>query len=260
MGILEAFFLGLVQGLTEFLPVSSSGHLVLAESFLNFSEGSLAFNVALHVGTLASIICFYYKDLLHFCEAPFLKRIIITSAPTALIGLLMKKFLNFDHVSLILVAICFIITGLVLYFSDRKMVKENSVYIDKQTLYRQITYKTALIIGITQGLAVLPGISRSGATIATALFLSCTGPVAAFYSFVSSIPAVAGAAILELSDAKLSADQLGFYFGGALVAFITGYAALWSLKYYFIRRAQLKIFSFYLWALATIILVLKLSS
>ena len=135
MSYLEAILLGLVQGLTEFLPVSSSGHLVLFETLMGLNEENLAFNVALHLGTLVSILCFYYRDLLKVIEWPFIQRVLITSFPTALIGLGMKRVFDFDHTHLGLVALFFTMTGVILYFSDKKLSGNDGVTVDKKDIY-----------------------------------------------------------------------------------------------------------------------------
>ncbi len=189
MDLLQSIILGIVQGISEFLPISSDGHLVLMQRLLGFEGGSLVFNVTLHAGTLLSILCFYYRDLLKMIDWKFIKLGVVSSVPTAIIGLLMKKFFDFETTSLYLVAFFFAVSGVTLYFAQKKNKKLGRDEVSLSNVLSQIDLKMAFFIGVAQGLAVLPGLSRSGSTIATALLLGCSGPVAAFYSFAISIPA-----------------------------------------------------------------------
>lgn len=254
MSLWQSIILGIVQGISEFLPISSDGHLVLFQRFLDFQGGSLVFNVTLHAGTLLSILCFYYRDLLKMIDWKFIGLGFVSSVPTAIIGLLMKKYFDFENTSLYLVALFFAISGAALFFAQKKNNKLGRDMVSLPNVLAQIDYKTALLIGIAQGLAVLPGLSRSGSTIATALLMGCSGPVAAFYSFAISIPAVFGACILELSDATVSSQDLPFYFIGAGVSFVVGYLSLKALSFIFIKRISLAYFSYYLWALALLMI------
>lgn len=250
MTLFQTIVLGIIQGISEFLPISSDGHLVLFEKILGFSGGSLTFNVTLHAGTLLSVVVFYYRDLLKMIDWRFIKIGFISSVPTAIIGLMMKKWFDFEGTSLYVVAAFFALSGLALYFAQ---MRTNRLARDEVTLpnvLAQIDNKKAFLIGIAQGLAVLPGLSRSGSTIATALFFSCSGPVSAFYSFAISIPAVFGACLLELSDAQVSTSDIPFYFIGAAVSFVVGYFSLRLLQFIFTQKIKLTYFSYYLWTLA----------
>jgi undecaprenyl-diphosphatase len=167
----------------------------------------------------------------------------------------MKKFFDFENTSLYLVAFFFAISGLALFFAQKKNTKLGRDEVSLKNVLAQIDLKMAFFIGVAQGLAVLPGLSRSGSTIATALLLGCPGPVAAFYSFAISIPAVFGACLLELSDAAISSQDMPFYFIGAGVSFVVGYFALHTLSFIFTKRISLAYFSYYLWALAVLMIV-----
>jgi undecaprenyl-diphosphatase len=253
--LIQSILLGIIQGISEFLPVSSDGHLVLFQRLLGFQGGSLAFNVTLHAGTLLSVLCFYYRDLLKMIDWRFIRIGVISSLPTAVIGLLMKKYFDFENTDLRLVALFFALSGVALYFAQKKTNRFARDEVNLENVLHQITAKKAFFIGIAQGLAVLPGLSRSGSTIATALLFSCSGPVAAFYSFAISIPAVFGACLLELSDAQVAAADVPFYFIGALVSFVVGYGALSLLHFIFVKKIKLTYFSYYLWFLAGLMMV-----
>jgi undecaprenyl-diphosphatase len=256
MDLLQSVVLGIVQGISEFLPISSDGHLVLMQRLLGFEGGSLVFNVTLHAGTLLSVLCFYFRDLLKMIDWKFISLGFVSSVPTAIIGLLMKKYFDFETTSLYLVALFFSLSGVALYFAQKKNTKLGRDEVSLTNVLAQIDFKIALFIGVAQGLAVLPGLSRSGSTIATALLFGVSGPVAAFYSFAISIPAVFGACLLELSDATISSQDMPFYFIGAAVSFIVGYIALHTLSFIFTKRISLAYFSYYLWALALLMLAL----
>lgn len=249
MTILESVLLGLLQGLTEFLPVSSSGHLTVFQHILSIPQENLALNVALHVGTLFSILAYYGGDLIKTLSYDLLLKLFVTSLPTAIIGLVMKKLLPLSHLPLVFISFFFFSTALLLFWTDRKLIlqKEN---LDLNT--DQITLKSAFIIGLSQGVAVLPGISRSGATIATSILLGIDRRTAAFYSFVCSLPAIGGAALLELKDADILAEQMQLYLLGALVSAVVGWVCLVILEKYFLIKAQLKWFGFYLLAVSLV--------
>jgi len=241
------------------LPISSDGHLTLFEKILDFQAGNLTFNVTLHIGTLLAIIVFYYKDLVQMFHRTFITLAVISSIPTAIIGLGMKKFYDFEHASLIEVAIFFSISGLFLYFADKKMTMGPSTRaLDITEVARQIDYKKAFWIGVAQGFAVLPGVSRSGSTIATALMMHVAPPMAAFYSFAISIPAVLGACLLELPEAEIAAADLPLYGVGILVSFIVGLISLRFLRYLFNNRARIILFAYYLWCVAAVMIAYSL--
>ncbi len=254
MDFLQSILLGIIQGISEFLPISSDGHLVLFQRILGFEGGSLAFNVTLHAGTLLSVICVYYRDLIKMIDWRFVRMGVISSIPTALIGLLMKKYFDFENTSLHLVAFFFALSGLALFFAQKKTNYLARTEVSLENVLDQITIKKAIFIGIAQGLAVLPGLSRSGSTIATALLFSCSGPVAAFYSFAISIPAIFGACLLELSDAQVASADIPFYILGAVTSFVVGYFSLRLLQFIFLKRINLAYFSYYLWCLSAILL------
>lgn len=255
MDLLTAIILGVIQGITEFLPISSDGHLSVAEYFLGITEGSLAYNITLHIGTLLAVILYFFKDIIRFIQWRFIVLGFITSVPTAIIGLVIQKTFDFDHVNIKLVAAFLWITGTLLYFSTRKMRAQDLIHVDPEMVYAEVTPLKAFIIGIAQGIAVLPGISRSGTTIAAAVLMKCRGSVATFYSFVVAIPAIAGACLLELPKAELSSAEMPNLIIGTVASFVVGFAALWILNQYFVKKAKLAIFSYYLWVLSAVLIL-----
>ncbi len=266
MDILQAITLGVVQGLTEFLPVSSSGHLVLFQALLGMTEPALFFNVSVHVGTLAAVVIFFRRDLHAIAKAlvrltvgslqarrwtwPADTRqaaacrlavlICIGSVPTAMIGLLFKQFADQIFASVLLVGILLLITGTLVWATRRIQTPGNGG--------KQMGAFDALLVGTVQGLAVLPGISRSGATIATALFRGISRDNAARFSFLLSLPAIVGAEILSLKDlggADIAAGW-GAVAAGTAAAFIVGYLSLrWLVA--LIRKGRLFVFAPYCW-------------
>ena len=269
MEILKVIILGIVQGLTEFLPVSSSGHLVLAAEFLNFHEEGATFEVFVHLGTFFSVIIYFRKDIFRMIQAPVLflmssKRhndvneylyldlyIIIGTIPAAVIGLLLKSEIEAAFSNIYLVLIMLVVTGTILLFS--KFIK---------TRDRVLSPSKSFIIGIAQSLAILPGISRSGSTIVTGLFLGLTRENAARFSFLLALPAILGASLIKTIDI-LSAEQFHFpvfhLFLGTLSAFISGYfSIIWLLD--IVKKGRLEWFAYYCYAIVTLSIIFMLIS
>ena len=268
MELIHAVILGIVQGLTEFLPVSSSGHLVIFQHLFGLKESELFFDVSVHMGTLAAVTIFFWKEirsiiisLLRFSESlikreiPFSRihddadlklalMIIIGSVPTAIIGLLLKKASDQIFSSVSIAGAMMIITGLVLWVTHR-FKKEGS---------KKFSIKEALLIGIVQGLAVMPGISRSGSTIAAGIFLGLNREMAARYSFLLSIPAILGAEILVLKDLSGLNIPISSTITGTVSAFIVGYFSL-KLLLYIVKKGQLHIFAPYCWIIGLAALI-----
>ncbi|KAA0257123.1 undecaprenyl-diphosphate phosphatase [Deferribacter autotrophicus] len=251
MNISDAVLLGFIQGVTEFLPVSSSGHLVIAQSLMkNFNQPGILYDILLHFATLLSILVYFRKRIgkiiiaflglfmrkyrvAYYENKRFLWGIIIASIPTAIIGLFLDKYAEVLFSKIVYVGYALIITSIILYLSD------------KSKGHLEIDGAKAFIIGIVQGLAVVPGISRSGSTIATALFLGVKRAEAAEFSFLMSIPAIFGATLLQLRDVNIvSLNNLNAYLFGMATAFISGLIAL-SMVINFVKRANLKIFAIY---------------
>ncbi|HHM01704.1 MAG TPA: undecaprenyl-diphosphatase UppP [Caldithrix abyssi] len=261
MELLKAIVLGLVQGLTEFLPVSSSGHLVIFSEILNFHETGIAFEVFVHFGTLLATLAAFRYELTRMLAAPYavwvkkstdaeLKEylrwdiyVIVASIPAAFIGLLFKDQIEAVFDSLLFVFIMLIFTGTIMvvtpYLKDRGTA---------------LNGWRSFVIGIAQAFAILPGVSRSGSTIFTGLLMGIDRDKVARFSFIMSLPAVFGAALLKLRDimgTELSDAQVLNYIIGTLVAFISGYYAIkWLLD--IVKKGKLQWFGYYCYALAAL--------
>lgn len=264
MGYIEAIVLGLVQGLSEFLPISSSGHLAVLQSLFEINEDKVIFfAVLLHIGTLVSIFVVYHKDIyalikelfllfkdiftgkgLRIKERPIRKlgiMIIVSSIPTAIMGLLFSDYIDKIFGSLTVIAICWIITGFILLFSEK--LKNNIKEIEG------MKYRNAIFIGICQGLAIMPGISRSGSTIVGSLVTGLKREFAVEFAFLISIPAILGSAILEFPKAikaGIEPSTIGPMIVGFLVAAISGYFAITTMIK-IVSKHKMRYFSYYVW-------------
>ena len=267
MTILEVIVLGILQGLTEFLPVSSSGHLVLMQHFLGIKESQVFFDVMLHFGTLGAVIIvyhqligalvrtsflalvqgdFYQHPLSTIGKTPHLRLIwflLLGSIPTGLIAVLFKDSLEAIFGKPIVVACMLIITGIILQLSRLGQKRPRA-----EAPLR--AWHTPLI-GIAQGLAITPGISRSGSTISISLLLGLSPQVAAQYSFLLSIPAILGAVIIKLKDVGEITIAPAVIVAGTLTSFIVGYIAL-RLLLAMLNRGKFSIFSYYCFALGIV--------
>ena len=249
MGILEAIILGVIQGLTEFLPVSSSGHLELGKALLgdnSLPEESLMMTVVLHFATALSTLVVFRKEVIELFkglfqfkwneESAFSVKIIISMLPAAIIGVAFNDQIEalFSQ-QIVLVGIMLIATGALLFLADRATRTE-----------REVSYSHALIIGVAQAIAILPGISRSGATISTSVLLGIDRERAARFSFLMVVPLIFGKMAKDLLDggavdAGMEITPLAI---GALAAFISGLIACrWMIA--LVKKSQLKYFSFY---------------
>lgn len=255
MSVIQAVILGIVQGLTEFLPVSSSGHLVLANYFLGWGDSlELYVDIATNTGTLLAVFIFLFKDVAKAFTGFFkglvsaegrkeegwrlALLVIVGSIPTAIIGLAMRSVFHELNRPLP-VAIALILTGFILWFAPRSGPKHTVT---------QITFKDALIAGTVQGLAVIPGISRSGSTIAALLARGADKELAPKLSFLLYLVVSFGVALIGI-DEVLGADiQMGPLVAMTAASFLVGYAAL-KLVFTLLRRGQFRAFSPYLWAL-----------
>ncbi|HKO91059.1 MAG TPA: undecaprenyl-diphosphate phosphatase [Polyangiaceae bacterium] len=278
MPLLDALWLGIVQGLTEFLPVSSDGHLALAHTFLKASSGEdLFFDLVLHLGTLLAVLLVFGKDLWRFTresvagllaiprlglrgafEAQEGLRVatllLIATLPTAVIGLLLKKSVESHAFSTAAVAAMIVINGVTLWLSRYAPWLTPAGPGPLNEL--GITPVRAFVIGVAQGLAVLPGISRSGSTIVALLLLGAERERAAQFSFLLSVPAIVGAFVLTLDRESLA---LGLanpapYVLGAVVAAVVGIVAL-KIVLGLLRRARFYHFAWYCWLLGGAVLV-----
>ena len=262
-GWLQALILGVIQGLTEFLPVSSSGHLVLAQAWFGdaflFHENAVAFDLVLHLGTLIPVVVFYRRSILALARSPFtiddvpgtpwirqpdrwlLLMVIVASVPTGIMGIAFKDLFERVFHDVTTVATALFITGIILFTTRLARKREGGTI---------VSIPVALAIGVAQGFAITPGISRSGTTIAVALLLGLNRDLAARFSFLLSIPAILGGLLLVMKDGvSFPTELLGSLAVGFLSAMVVGYMALVALVA-LVRLGGLHRFSFYLWPLA----------
>jgi len=252
MTLFEAIILGTIQGLTEFLPISSSGHLVLGQMILDVKIQGNEFEVVTHLGTLVSVLCIFWKEILSLIlnitdknTREYIFYIILGTIPAAIIGFGAKSYISelFDSVQLVSVAL--MVTGLILFFSQK--VKKNSLTIDANK---------ALLIGITQAIAIIPGISRSGITICTALALGMSGKNAAKFSFLLAIPVISGAGLLLALDSQsnITLIPLTSLIMAFLSSFIVGYICLkWLLR--LLESGKFYFFGYYCFLIGLIVLL-----
>lgn len=269
MDIIQAIIIGLVQGLTEFLPVSSSAHLIFAQQFLGVTEPSLAFDVLLHLGTLVAVVGYFFKDIVRMIIAFFkslldivkgrfkseIKRdpykklawfTILATIPVGIAGIAFDDLVESLFTGITLPAFFLLITGCLLFASQR--MNTGKINID------EINWKEALILGCGQACALLPGLSRSGTTIATGLLLDLDKEFAAKFSFILSIPAILGATVIQLKDVSITNVELTAWIAGFAIAAISGYLAIkFLLK--LIKERSLDVFAYYCWIIGIIILV-----
>lgn len=266
MTVWIALLLGIVQGLCEFLPVSSSGHLLLLQNLAGIREdqGGAFFTVMLHVATLISVCIVYRKTILRILKRPFQKlvlHLIIATLPTVAIALLFKlvepfkTFYDKANEGAYL-GVCFLMTTGLLLLSDYVSSKKK-----KKRPMKEMTNRDALIVGGMQAIGVLPGISRSGSTITGAMLASLNKKAAADFSFLMSIPAILGGAVLEVKDA-VEAGSIGVSLPcllvGMLAAGVTGYFAVnWMLR--LIKHKKLWPFALYTALLGVTVIILQIT-
>jgi undecaprenyl-diphosphatase len=272
MTITEAIVLGVLQGLTEFLPVSSSGHLVLMQHFLEMKEPQVFFDVMLHVGTLGAVVVVYRQSIWAltqtgisaFASASFYRHsirtindnrdlklvwfILIGSIPTGLIAILFKDQFKALFAKPEIVAAMLIVTGLLLHLPRLRREKQHGNLSLR-------AWHTPLI-GIAQGLAITPGISRSGSTISLCLMLGISPQIAAQYSFLLAIPAILGALLLEIGGVLKDVAEVTLVptLIGTLTAFVAGYIALRVLLTT-LNRGKFSLFSYYCFAVGGTVLI-----
>lgn len=252
MNVIQAIILGIIQGLTEFLPVSSSGHLVLFQKIFGITEPTLTFGIVVHLGTLLAVFVVFWKDILDLLKKPFQKLtwlLIAATIPTVIIALVFSDFFEKIFQSGSTLGVEFLITGLVLLYAERMNSGRKGI--------KETTVVDAVFIGILQGAAIMPAISRSGLTISGALFRDLDRTFAAKFSFLLSIPAILGAAVFDfkdLMDAGAGSINSTPLIAGAIAAAIAGFL---SIKYMLelIRKGKLKYFSYYVFMVGALVLV-----
>lgn len=244
MEIWQAIVLGAVQGFAEFLPISSSGHLLLLQKWFGMTEGVWFFNIMLHIGTLIPVLIVLWKDVLNMFKKPFSRFgfWVLASIPAGLVGLIIALICDLDEVflnNIWILGITFLLTAGELIFSER--------FAKKNEMLNPINVKTSLIMGFGQACGVLPGLSRSGTTITAGTIAKVDRNENAVFTFIMSIPVILAAALLEgykgLSTG-LEIEALPLLFG-MLTAIITGYIAV-KFMLRVIRKANYKWFSLYL--------------
>ena len=249
MTYLEAILLGIVQGLTEFLPISSSGHLEIVKFFTNTEIGtkeSLLFTIVLHLATALSTMVVFRKTIFEILkslfqwtindEFLFAIKIIISMIPAVFVGFFFESAIELlFNKNILLVGICLVVTGFLLFWADKKRKGEN-----------KISFFYALIIGVSQAIAILPGISRSGATIAVSLVLGIKREKAAQFSFLMVIPLIFGSILkkIQVDDTPLQIENFNRYIIGFITAFVVGlFACKWMTR--IVAKSQF--FYFYLY-------------
>lgn len=248
--MLEAIILGIVQGLTEFFPVSSTAHLILFPWFFNWDGvvESLTFDIALHAGTLFALIVYFRKDWIELItkKRKLLFFIIIATFPAAVSGVLFNDLIENTLRSPYVISLSLVLVGLVMLVSE-KMYKHKEV--------EEITLLDAVIIGFSQAIALIPGVSRSGITISAGLFRGVRRDAAARFSFLLSTPVIAGATILHAKDiaALNSEGNIQMFTSGFVSSAITGFIAIKFLLSFF-KRYPLNVFVYYRFALAVVII------
>ena len=255
--LLEAILLGVVQGVTEWLPISSSGHLALLQQYFKM-ENPVFFDVMLHVGTLIVILLFFREDISRILKVVFVRRefkteeakmvelIIIGNIPLAILGFTFGESIEKLFESPIAIATAFIFTGTIIYLTKFSSIKKNT-----------ISFFDSILIGIAQAFALIPGISRSGATIATALLLGIKHEKAMKYSFLLSIPAVLAAAIGKTLSLNYQGINIYSILIGMMVSIVVG---LFSLKFLKITLNKKLLYAFapYCWILGISLFCLNL--
>ncbi|WP_350345015.1 undecaprenyl-diphosphatase UppP [Proteinivorax tanatarense] len=273
MSLLHAIIVGLVQGLTEFIPVSSSGHLVLTQHLLGIEQPGITFEVILHFGTLVSVFWVFWDDIISLIKAAltipkvifgntsfdtmkykneryFIFLLFLATIVTGFIGLAFEDFFKETYSSIKVVGVMLLLTGGILFLASSVRIKDKNI--------EKMKARDSIFVGLFQSLAILPGISRSGSTIAGALLTGLNRETAIRFSFILSIPAILGATLLELFEAL----QVGFdssliipYITGFIVAAISGIIAIkWLVSV--LNRGKLYYFSFYCWFVGITVLVL----
>lgn len=285
MNIGKAILMGLIQGLTEFLPVSSSGHLSIVKCIFNLdTDTGILFDILLHVATLIAICAVYYRDIIKLIVEffgivadlfhnmitffknignvdvsyrkvvnssyrKFVVLLIVSTIPTGILGFLLKDIVEYVGSSLLVPGVCLIGTGIILIVSDLLNSGNKKP--------KDANYGDAFAIGAAQGIATLPGLSRSGSTITACLLCGFDRRFATKYSFIMSIPAVIGAFILEISDISkesISGSDVGCYIVGMVVAVVVGYIAL-RLTMKLVAGRYFKYFAYYCLAVGAIAII-----
>ena len=244
MDFIQAITLGLVQGLGEFLPISSSAHLVLVPWLMGWQDAGLRFDVALHVGTLFAVIAYFWRDWINLLsdglkfkgtvEGKLFWLLVVSTIPGGVAGLLLESYAETIFRNPLLIAIMLMILGVILYYADTRSASVKNI--------DMIGLKESLFIGIAQILAIIPGVSRSGITMTAGRFMGLNRETSARFSFLLSTPIIAGAGLKTALDLS-PADFNVYFITGLVVSALVGFASIKFLLKYLTRRS----FSIFIW-------------
>jgi len=257
--LIETLIQAIIQGITEWLPISSSGHLVIVQQYLLHEQPPLIFDIALHIGTLFVIVAVFWKEIIGVLralirlnfeteEGKLALFIVVGSIPTAFIGYVFRDILESLFHSVLIVGVALVVNGSFLFISERRADG------------RELTYLDSLLIGIAQGVAIIPGISRSGATMTTGLLRRVEKRATFSFSFLLSVPAIVGAAISESArfcasnEVVIGSVDMAVLLFGVVVSMIVGYISLKSLQK-LVMRGSFHIFAYYCWLAGTAIIL-----
>ena len=258
--MLKTIILGIIQGIGEFLPISSSAHLILVPYLFGWEQSSMAFDIALHFGTLAAVLAIYFNDwwsiFIGAVEKITKKKdsfnnkmfwyLVAATVPGAVIGFLLDDIVeNVFRENIVLISLSLAIMGVLIFLGDKWADKHYKI----ETDFEHISFKQALTIGLSQALAIIPGFSRSGTTILTARLMGLSKTAATKFTFLLSVPIIAGATILEVGNLELSIET----FMGVFIAFIVGIISIKFLLNY-IKKHDFSVFAVYRVIFAIIIL------
>jgi undecaprenyl-diphosphatase len=254
----EAVILGLVQGLGEFLPISSSAHLVLVPWLFKWEDPGLTFDIALHLGTLIAVALYFWRDWLRLLSKGFTDTkspdgrlfwyLVAATIPGAAVGFMLEKHAETIFRNPVLIAVMLILLGIILYWADRKSAKKIDV--------NDITFRASFLIGVSQALAIIPGVSRSGITMTTGLLLGLTREGAARFSFLLSAPIIFGAAVVKLPHVISQPSLITSNFIiGMVVSFVTGIAGIGFLLRY-VQTKTFRPFSWYRFILGAVVIAI----
>ena len=249
--LIKIIILGIVQGVAEFLPISSNAHLIMVEQLLDYHNHNEILNLVFHLGSLLAIITYFFSELLGLLKKPkMIFNIIAATIPVIIVGYFVHKFrlINYEYFSIKIIAITLIVFGIILFISDK--INHSKI------LYKDLNIKSSLIIGLFQIISLIPGVSRSGITLTAGRFLGYSRFEAAKFSFFLSIPTTAGACFLGVLDLiKTNNSDLNYI---AIIGFITSFLSSYlTIKFFlsFISKFNLNIFIYYRVILGVFILL-----
>ena len=248
--MIEIILLSIIQGITEFLPISSSSHLILISNYINFDNKGLSIDVSLHIGSFLAVVLYFKEDILNFLKNKDLFfKILISSIPVMLVGFILVQFDLIDHLRNIkIIAWTTIIFGLLLFVSDKFEIKKS--------MSNSFNYKSAIFIGILQILSLIPGVSRSGITISAARMLKFNRYDSAKISFLISIPTLAAVSLFGLKNLIISND-INFSFLNLIAIFLSFIFSFLTIKFFlkYIKNFSLNVFVAYRIILGIILLI-----